>query len=367
MSARGIYVIEGGKGIMTEEVFDMRAKELIPGMIISKDLICNDTLLLRKGSILDDNAIDRLNNVYLQDTIQVYIPEGILGERRKEIEKKKVEKAFQEVADKLKRIFSKRNTFDENGIEDLKEFASKVESQLKNSELALNTVLFKGDVVDLIYKHGVNVAVLSALLARWIGLADNSINMIIHAALLHDFGITKLAKELQEEPDIKMVDKNYKVKQHVTIAYDIMKNIKSIAKSITYGVLMHHERCDGSGYPLRIQGEKIHPYARIIAIADEYDVLNSDKKLLNEHGMFAALRIIKEKSFKSLDYKYSKIFLEHMCNYYIGEDVVLSDGTVARVLQMNMEDIENPLLLKDDEFIDLKKDKDLYVKELLLK
>ena len=130
---------------------------------------------------------------------------------------------------------------------------------------------------------------------------------------------------------------------------------------------MHHERCDGSGYPLRLQDEKIHPFARIIAIADEFDVLNSDKNLVEERGIFAGLRIIKEKSLKSLDYKYSRIFLEHMCNYYIGEDVVLSNGTVARVLQMNMQDIENPLLLKDDEFIDLKQNKGLYVKELLNK
>ena len=225
---------------MTEEIFDMSVKELIPGMVVSEDVISNDTLLLKKGSVLDENIIDRLNNVYLTNDVQVYIPEGVLGEKRKAIEKTKVEKAFLEVADKLKRMFAKRNSLDENGIEDLQEFAAKVEKQLNNSEMALNTVLFKADVDDYIYKHGVNVAVLSALLARWIGLADNSINMIIHAALLHDLGITKLAKELQEEPDIKMVDKNYKVKQHVTIAYDIMKNIKSIDKSITYGVLMHH-------------------------------------------------------------------------------------------------------------------------------
>lgn len=351
---------------MTEEIFDMSVKELIPGMVVSEDVISNDTLLLKKGSVLDENIIDRLNNVYLTNDVQVYIPEGVLGEKRKAIEKKKVEKAFLEVADKLKRMFAKRNSLDENGIEDLQEFAAKVEKQLNNSELALNTVLFKADVDDYIYKHGVNVAVLSALLAKWIGLADKTINLVIQAALLHDFGITKIAKELQVEPDLIMIERNYKVKEHVLIAYDVMKSIKSIDKAVTYGVLMHHERCDGSGYPLRITEEKIHSIAKIIAIADEFDVMNSNKGFIEEQGIFAPLKAIQEKSYKLLDYKYSKIFLEHMCNFYIGEEVKLNNGDVAKVLQMNINDIKNPLLLKGDEFIDLKKNKDLYVKELVI-
>ena len=129
---------------------------------------------------------------------------------------------------------------------------------------------------------------------------------------------------------------------------------------------MHHERNDGSGYPLAITGEKIHCFAKIIAIADELDVMNSDETYRNKRGPFEILEIIKEKSLNKLDYEYSKIFLEHISNYYMGEDVLLSTGERAKILQMNTNNLARPLLLKDGDFLDLSKNKDIFIKELIL-
>ena len=116
---------------------------------------------------------------------------------------------------------------------------------------------------------------------------------------------------------------------------------------------MHHEREDGSGYPLGITGEKIHYFAKIIAIADEFDVMNSDEAYKNKRGPFEILEIIKEKSLGKLDYEYSKIFLEHIVNYYMGEDVILNTDEKSKILQMNVNNLARPLVLKDGEFIDL--------------
>lgn len=353
--------------MMPEDIFNISVKELLPGMVLSKDLISNDTFLLKQGSILDENVIDKLNGIYLQDNVQVYIPEEIMGERRREMEMRKVAQAFQQVESKLKKLFTKMETLDQNSISDLKDFASKVQEQLNHIELALSKVLFRGDEGDCIYKHGVNVAILSALLGKWLGLGTKKVNMLIYAAMLHDFGITKLSSDFQAEPDLTLVDKNFKVKEHVKIAYDCLKIIKNLDQSVICGVLMHHERCDGSGYPLGLTEDKIPDFAKIIAIADEFDVLNSNKELMNKYGMFYSLKMIKEKSLKSLDYQYSKVFLDHISNFFIGEDVRLSNGDTAKVLQMNIENLENPLLLKDNEFIDMKKNKDLFVKELVIK
>ena len=129
---------------------------------------------------------------------------------------------------------------------------------------------------------------------------------------------------------------------------------------------MHHEREDGSGYPLAITGEKIHYFAKIIAIADELDVMNSDEAYKNERGPFEVLEIIKEKSLNKLDYEYSKIFLEHLASYYMGEDVLLNTGEKAKILQVNTNNLSRPLILKDGEFIDLSKNKHIYIKELIL-
>jgi HD-GYP domain-containing protein (c-di-GMP phosphodiesterase class II) len=94
--------------------------------------------------------------------------------------------------------------------------------------------------------------------------------------------------------------------------------------------------------------------------------MNSDETYKNERGPFEILELIKEKSLNKLNYEYTKIFLEHISNYYMGEDVLLSTGERAKILQINTNDLARPLILKDGDFIDLSKNKDIYIKELIL-
>ena len=251
--------------------------------------------------------------------------------------------------------------------DDLRRFAEKIQNQLKSSEFVIGAVIFKGSKDDCIYRHGVNVAALSAMLGKWIGLDKSKINLLTYSALLHDFGMTKLSAKFQKRHDLFM-DKNYKeVHEHTRIGYKYVDTIPYLDKAVTYGVLMHHERCDGSGYPLHLKYEKIHPFAKIIAIADELDVLNSNKELRETYGPFKVLKEIKERSLNELDYNYCTVFLNHILNFYIGEEVFLSNGEKAKIIQMDINNIERPLLLKDGEFIDLTKNKDIYIEELAIK
>ncbi|MDO5516553.1 MAG: HD domain-containing protein [Clostridium sp.] len=346
---------------------DVSIQELKPGMEISKDVIKNNAVLLKEGIIVTEETIDKLRNIFFLDKIQIYASDEAVHKNKKEAEIKKVKETFNEVSTELKDLFVKMELSKKNNIEDLRKFAEKIQIQFSSSELVLSTVIFEGSGDDCIYRHGVNVAALSALLGKWIGLEQSNINLLVYSALLHDFGITKLQERFQKRPDI-FTDKIYhEVCQHTKIAYKYVDEIPYLDKSVTYGVLMHHERCDGSGYPFGIQSEKIHPFAKIIAIADELDALNSDKELKRTKGTLKVLQEIKEKSLNKLDYEYSMIFLRHICNFYIGEEVFLSNGENAKILQIDINDLENPLLLKEDEFIDLKKNKDIFVKELVIK
>lgn len=352
---------------MSQNIASISADELISGMIIAKEVVHNGTLLLKEGSIVNEDIIDRLRNIYLLDKIDVYISTDVIEKNTKEAEIKKVEQAFVEVSNELENLYSKIDTFKEESIEDLRVFAWKIQKQLKSNELVINSVLFQGSGDDCVYRHGVNVAALSALIGKWSGFDSEKINHLIYSALLHDFGITKLSKEFQKSPDLEIQDNYEEVKDHVRIGYEAIKSLSCLNKSVICGVLMHHERCDGSGYPLGLAGDKINSFAKIIAIADEIDTLNSNKEIKENKGVFHVLKQIKEKSLNLLDYKYCNIFLVHILNFYIGEEVLLNNGDVAKILQMNANDIENPLLLKDGEFINLKNNKDLHIKELIVK
>lgn len=344
----------------------LNVQELKTGMIIRNDVVKNGSLLITKGSVVNEEMISRLNKAYFLEKIDVSISEEVIEQSTKEAEMRKVEETFREISTGLKDMFVKLDNAKENKVNDLRIFSEKIQKELKSTEIIISNVVFKGSGDDSIYRHGVNVAALSALLGKWIGLEQSKINLLIYAALLHDFGMTKLEQKVPEKPDILIEEKFKVVKQHAKIGYKYVDNIPYLDKAVSYGVLMHHEREDGSGYPLGITGEKIHCFAKIIAIVDELDVMNSDETYKNKRGPFEILEIIKEKSLNKLDYEYSKIFLEHIANYYMGEDVLLNTGDRAKILQINVNDLANPLILKDGDFIDLSKNKDIYIKELIL-
>lgn len=236
----------------------------------------------------------------------------------------------------------------------------------KFQDLVVKNIVLNGSGSDVIYRHGVNVASLCILLGIWLGMSEAQIKLLAYSAMLHDCGKTKIDAEVLNKPR-KLTNNEFKmVKKHAVLGYDMVKKLQYIDKSVSYGVLMHHERLDGSGYPLGIREDKIHPFAKIIAIADVFDAINSDREYKNKKAPFEALRIVQEESLGKLDYEYVQVFLKHIMNYYLGEEVVLNNGDRCRILQMNINDIQRPLLIKDGEFVDLTKHKDLYIEEMLL-
>ena len=233
---------------------------------------------------------------------------------------------------------------------------------MKPTSLIIKNIILHGSGKDSIYRHGVNVAALSALIGKWIGYDEKRLNLLVYSAMLHDFGKTKISRKILEKKEPLTKAESDLIKTHPTEGYKIIKEIPFLDKSVSYGVLMHHEREDGSGYPLGLKGEAIHEFGKIIAIADVFDAINSNRGYKNKKAPFEALQIVKNESLGKLDYKYVKVFLEHIVNYYLGEEVILNTGEKCKILQMNINDLENPLVFKDGEFIDLDKHKDLYIK-----
>lgn len=352
---------------MTDKKNLLDIHELRIGMIVANDVFKGGKLLIKKGSVVTEELVNVLNRAYFLDKIEVTIPDEVIKKSSKEEELKRVEETFREVSTNLENMFEKmKRARDLKVNNDLREFAEKIQKEIKSTEVVVSNILFKGSGGDCIYRHGVNVAALSALLGRWLGFDAPKINLLIYSALLHDFGIIKLDPKLQAKPDILLQDRYKEITEHTKIGYRTVDAIPYLDKSVSYGVLMHHEREDGSGY-LGVKGEKIHPFAKIIAIADELDVMNSDIKGVEKKGPFETLEEIKKNSLNKFDYSYAKIFLEHVANYYMGEDVILSDGKEGKILQINIENISRPLILVDGEFVDLSKEKDIFIKELIIK
>lgn len=155
-----------------------------------------------------------------------------------------------------------------------------VENRLKTEKLtwqAMTTLVQTIEAKDAYTKgHSTRVARYAALLAEKLGMSREQQNEIYYMGMLHDIGKIGIADTIINKPG-KLTDEEYAVvKTHPDIGYQILKNMNEI-KDIEYGARWHHERYDGKGYPDGLFGEEIPIYARIIAVADVYDAMTSNR------------------------------------------------------------------------------------------
>ncbi len=148
------------------------------------------------------------------------------------------------------------------------------------NNMALSTVITIANTVDShdAYSSGrsLRVAVIARDIARNLGWDDKECQNIYFVALLHDIGMMIVPDAILYKPG-RLTDEEYSVvKGHPQKGAEMLRDIKAL-DHLFEGVLYHHERWDGGGYPKGLSGEDIPKYARVIAIADAYDAMNSDK------------------------------------------------------------------------------------------
>ena len=342
--------------------------ELQPGMIAVKEIKYDGKVLIGQGVAITEAAIKKLRANYFLNHIEVYWeceePETLEGTQRvKTVEE--IEQSFNDFSFNVEEIFDSMESLKKAGIEEVRNFAKQIQDELKSVSSVVKNIVIHGSGSDTIFRHSVNVAALASVLGRWIGFDENQINLLTYCGILHDFGKTKINKEILGKAGTLTAKEFKEIKTHPVLGYNFIKEIPYLDSSVSYGVLMHHERMDGSGYPLGVKADKIHPFARIIAIADVFDAVNSDRVYKKSKGPFDALEVIHKEGLGKLDYEYCKVFLSHVVNYYMGESVLLNNNRVCKIIQVDANNISRPLLFDDSGFIDLKQEKNLYVERLM--
>lgn len=157
------------------------------------------------------------------------------------------------------------------------------ESVILQSIMAIaNTI----DAKDAYTKgHSERVAEYSAVIAKEMGWEDEEVQLLYNIALLHDIGKIGIPDSILNKPG-RLTDEEFAIiKQHTVTGGEILKDIHSMQNAFI-AARYHHERYDGKGYPSRLKGEEIPLYARVIAVADAYDAMTSNrvyrKKLSNQ-------------------------------------------------------------------------------------
>lgn len=127
------------------------------------------------------------------------------------------------------------------------------------------------------YEHSLCVSALSIAIALTLKISTNQIREIALGALLHDIGKAHIPKFILDKPGPLNSDETKIMRQHVVKAVHTLEGLPGVSRTTIECVQFHHERLDGSGYPLGITGNKIPSYTQIVSIADTYDAMTSDR------------------------------------------------------------------------------------------
>lgn len=219
-------------------------------------------------------------------------------------------------------------------------------------------------VNDSTYAHSLNVAIISRIIGKWLHFSNEELDTLTLAGLLHDIGKTKIPDEVLNK-DGKLTDEEFQmIHNHPKYGYDILKS-QPLNSHIKKAALMHHERCDGSGYPMGLTMEEIDDYALIIAIADVYDAMTAARSYRAPLCPFEVIAEFEKDGLQKYKPKYILTFLENIANAYQNNRVMLSDGTSARIVLLNHRRLSKPLVQLDDgACIDLEKSP-LYIKAII--
>lgn len=219
-------------------------------------------------------------------------------------------------------------------------------------------------VDDSTYAHSINVALIGRILGKWLHFSKDDLDTLTLAGLLHDIGKTMIPDEILNK-DGKLTDEEFQmVRNHPKLGYDILK-MQPLDTHIKKSALMHHERCDGSGYPMGLTLDEIDDFALIIAIADVYDAMTAARSYRAPLCPFQVIAEFEKDGLQQYKPKYILTFLERIAATYQNNRVMLNDGTRAKIVLLNKRHLSKPLVQLDDgSCIDLDKSA-LYIQSLI--
>lgn len=208
---------------------------------------------------------------------------------------------------------------------------------------AMISLVHLRDLDRYTFMHSVNVSILALLLGRRLGLDRAQLELLGSGSILHDVGKTLVSQEILNKPGKLSENEFLEMKAHSQRGYEILRK-RGSDEQIARIALMHHEKLNGHGYPLGLKAEKVPLLARIVTIVDIYDALTADRVYKKAMHPSQAFGIIEKDTEEVLDPSLFKIFKTVMGTFPVSSQVLLANGSIARVIAQSPADPDRPVV-----------------------
>ena len=194
-------------------------------------------------------------------------------------------------------------------------------------------------------EHSLNVCILSATFARFLGHDESEIRRIAMSGLLHDVGKSRVPLDVLNKQGRLTADEINIMKEHTTFGKDLLLSIGQADRIAVDVAHTHHERLDGKGYPRGLRASQIPYYAKIVALADCYDAITSSRCYDGARASMEALDIIYKCRGVQFDQELAIAFIKCIGIFPPGAIVELNTGEVGIVISANTDSKLRPKVL----------------------
>ena len=344
--------------------------ELMPGMISTQDILSNDNrFILKKGTPLTEPLINRLA---IYGVLSVAVEEKRTAPSHAAGSIIRATPEFQEfrqtyslqvdtIKARLNAVITKNEPLD---IDELIDNALNIVTGLKGRLNLFDMLHCMYEFDDSTYSHCLNVALICHLFAGWMKMNEADTRLATACGLLHDMGKLLVNQDIIQKPSSLTDEEFAEIKKHPLTGYQLLLK-QGVDETICKVALMHHERCDGSGYPSSLLDSQIDDFAKMVAIADVYDAMTSTRVYRTAMCPFRVIESFEENGYQKYGTYFLLPFLENIANTYLASTCRLSDGRTGTIIYINRNKLSRPVVKCGDTFISLADYPDLSIDCLL--
>ncbi|MGV3465883.1 MAG: HD-GYP domain-containing protein [Heyndrickxia sp.] len=361
----------------------IRVENLKEGYVLDEDVMgMTNSPIIPKKTVIDKDYINILLSFKVNEVnVENKLSDGTIlktenSEKRLPLEVEtasKTETSFQEqynaAVQKYKSDFKNWESGAAINVANVKEYLYPV---LKKVEDDGNRQLFSlhyfSNKEDYIFHHSIAVGILSGIIAKKMNYSTGEYLQSALAGCLANAGMAKVSPSIIKKKTALVMAEMNEVQDHVVQSLKMIQNNPLLKPETKLAIFQHHERLDGSGYPMKLKGDKIYPLSRIIAVADVFHALISDRLYHEKVSVFKAVEILNSDCFGQFDISVINVLLNMISTHLvIGTKVKLSNNELGEIIFTKRSALTRPLikLINNDEIIDLEKVRDISIKEIV--
>lgn len=358
------------------------AAQARPDMVVADDIFSfSGQLIIPKGTVLTNRSITRLKfysitdlKIVLEDDEEEEIeeapPEDTGAPFSQAIRNTPEYKEFnQNVLKSAQALQGSLSNFIENAEDgmDVDSLLDQTKDTIAKSRNPMHTFYMLQSMRnydDATFIHCLNVSIICNAFGQWLEMSKEDLDALTLAGLLHDIGKMKIAEDIVKKPGALTEAEYMQMQLHPRRGHYLIHKLP-IDERVKNAVLMHHERCDGSGYPGNLKADEIDEFAKIVAIADVYDAMTSARVYRGPLCPFEVLNVYETEGYQKFDPKYLLVFMENIVNTYLNNTVRLSDGREGEIVMINKLNFTRPIVKLKAGFVDLSTEPELSIVEIL--